>query len=88
MAPCESTPELAASVALREVAAIEGAQDMIFEQVATGGCQSYLVGCADTLSAVLIDPEIRQNGRDGHYGITGMYERANLVRGKLARCER
>ena len=24
---------------------------MIFEQVATGGCQSYLVGCADTLSA-------------------------------------
>jgi glyoxylase-like metal-dependent hydrolase (beta-lactamase superfamily II) len=33
---------------------------MIFEQVATGGCQSYLVGCADTLSAVLIDPEISQ----------------------------
>jgi glyoxylase-like metal-dependent hydrolase (beta-lactamase superfamily II) len=31
---------------------------MIFEQVSTGGCQSYLVGCADTLSAALIDPEI------------------------------
>ena len=30
---------------------------MIFEQIATGGCQSYLIGCADTLSAVLIDPE-------------------------------
>jgi glyoxylase-like metal-dependent hydrolase (beta-lactamase superfamily II) len=33
---------------------------MIFEQVATGGCQSYLVGCADTRIAALIDPEIRQ----------------------------
>ena len=33
---------------------------MIFEQIATGGCQSYLVGCADTRIAVLIDPEIRQ----------------------------
>jgi glyoxylase-like metal-dependent hydrolase (beta-lactamase superfamily II) len=45
---------------------------MIFEQVATGGCQSYLVGCPDTLSAILIDPEISQidryralAGRDG-----------------------
>ncbi|HEY5806833.1 MAG TPA: MBL fold metallo-hydrolase [Povalibacter sp.] len=36
---------------------------MIFEQVATGGCQSYLVGCADTCAAVLIDPEIRQVDR-------------------------
>lgn len=33
---------------------------MIFEQVATGGCQSYLVGCSDTRVAVLIDPEISQ----------------------------
>jgi glyoxylase-like metal-dependent hydrolase (beta-lactamase superfamily II) len=33
---------------------------MFFEHVATGGCQSYLVGCADTLSAVLIDPENSQ----------------------------
>ncbi|WP_454715640.1 MBL fold metallo-hydrolase [Caulobacter segnis] len=33
---------------------------MIFEQIATGGCRSYLVGCPDTLSAVLIDPEISQ----------------------------
>lgn len=31
---------------------------MIFEQVATGGCQSYLVGCADTCAAALIDPEV------------------------------
>lgn len=33
---------------------------MIFEQVATGGCQSYLVGCAETRIAALIDPEFSQ----------------------------
>ncbi len=33
---------------------------MIFQQIATGGCQSYLVGCAETRIAALIDPEIRQ----------------------------
>lgn len=31
---------------------------MIFEQVATGGCQSYVVGCEATRAAVLIDPEL------------------------------
>ncbi len=36
---------------------------MVFEQIATGGCQSYLVGCADTQAAVLIDPELRQIDR-------------------------
>jgi len=36
---------------------------MIFEQIATGGCQSYLVGCADTCAAVLIDPEVSQIDR-------------------------
>lgn len=36
---------------------------MIFEQVTTGGCQSYLVGCPATLSGVLIDPEISQIDR-------------------------
>lgn len=36
---------------------------MIFEQIATGGCQSYLVGCPDSCTAVLIDPEIRQVDR-------------------------
>jgi glyoxylase-like metal-dependent hydrolase (beta-lactamase superfamily II)/rhodanese-related sulfurtransferase len=36
---------------------------MIFEQVPTGGCQSYLLGCSDTLSAALIDPEISQIDR-------------------------
>ena len=33
---------------------------MIFEQIATGGCQSYLVGCAETCAAALIDPEMSQ----------------------------
>ncbi|MBE2261062.1 MAG: MBL fold metallo-hydrolase [Candidatus Accumulibacter sp.] len=33
---------------------------MILEQIATGGCQSYLIGCSESSSAALIDPEIRQ----------------------------
>ena len=36
---------------------------MIFEQVATGGCQSYLVGCEASRSAALIDPELTQIDR-------------------------
>jgi len=36
---------------------------MIFEQIATGGCQSYLLGCSDTCAAVVIDPEISQVDR-------------------------
>ncbi|PTS89967.1 MULTISPECIES: MBL fold metallo-hydrolase [unclassified Caulobacter] len=36
---------------------------MLFEQVVTGGCLSYLVGCPDTLGAVVIDPEISQIDR-------------------------
>ena len=36
---------------------------MIFEQVATGGCQSYLVGCESMRAAVLIDPELSQVDR-------------------------
>jgi glyoxylase-like metal-dependent hydrolase (beta-lactamase superfamily II) len=36
---------------------------MIFEQISTGGCQSYLIGCPDTCAAVLVDPEIRQLDR-------------------------
>lgn len=37
---------------------------MIFEQIATGGCQSYLIGCSDTGVAALIDP---QASRLDHY---------------------
>ncbi|HEY8518814.1 MAG TPA: rhodanese-like domain-containing protein [Gammaproteobacteria bacterium] len=44
---------------------------MIFEQIATGGCQSYLIGCEDTCAAALIDPEIRQVDR---YRATAMRE--------------
>jgi glyoxylase-like metal-dependent hydrolase (beta-lactamase superfamily II)/rhodanese-related sulfurtransferase len=36
---------------------------MLFEQVATGGCQSYLIGCPHTCAAALIDPEISQIDR-------------------------
>ena len=44
---------------------------MVFEQVATGGCQSYLIGCAATRAAVLIDPEF---SRIDHYrGLLGRH---------------
>src|SRR5712691_3860449 len=36
---------------------------MIFEEVRAGGCLSYLVGCPETCSAVLIDPELSQIDR-------------------------
>lgn len=36
---------------------------MIFEQVSTGGCQSYLVGCDQSCAAALIDPEVSQIDR-------------------------
>ena len=36
---------------------------MIYEQIATGGCQSYLLGCGETCAAVVIDPEISQIDR-------------------------
>src|SRR2546430_382883 len=36
---------------------------MIFEEVPAGGCLSYLVGCPETCSAVLIDPELSQVDR-------------------------
>ena len=33
---------------------------MVFEQIATEGCQSYLLGCGETHAAVLIDPNLKQ----------------------------
>lgn len=36
---------------------------MIFEQIAAGGCQSYLLGCGETCAAAVIDPEISQIDR-------------------------
>lgn len=50
---------------------------MIFEQVATGGCQSYLIGCNETCIAVVIDPEVRQIERykalAAHHGVRIRY---------------
>ncbi|HEY7889273.1 MAG TPA: MBL fold metallo-hydrolase [Steroidobacteraceae bacterium] len=46
---------------------------MIFEPLSAGGCKSYLVGCADTCAAALIDPEIglidRYLGLAGQHGL-------------------
>lgn len=42
---------------------------MIFEQIATGGCQSYLMGCEDSRAAVIIDPE--QSQIDRYLGLVG-----------------
>jgi glyoxylase-like metal-dependent hydrolase (beta-lactamase superfamily II)/rhodanese-related sulfurtransferase len=36
---------------------------MLFEQIATGGCQSYFLGCEKTGVAALIDPEASQGHR-------------------------
>jgi glyoxylase-like metal-dependent hydrolase (beta-lactamase superfamily II)/rhodanese-related sulfurtransferase len=36
---------------------------MIFEHIATGGCQSYLLGCDDSRAAILIDPHLSQIDR-------------------------
>jgi glyoxylase-like metal-dependent hydrolase (beta-lactamase superfamily II)/rhodanese-related sulfurtransferase len=50
---------------------------VIFEQIATGGCRSYLVGCAETCAAALIDPEASQIDRylalAGHHGLRIRY---------------
>src|SRR5580700_9633768 len=35
-----------------------GRDTVIFEQFSAAGCQSYLIGCAESCAAVLIDPEI------------------------------
>jgi glyoxylase-like metal-dependent hydrolase (beta-lactamase superfamily II)/rhodanese-related sulfurtransferase len=44
---------------------------MIFEQVVTGGCQSYLVGCEASRAAVLIDPELSRIDR--YVGLVGQH---------------
>ena len=49
----------------------------MFERIATGGCQSYLLGCPQTFAAVLIDPAQEQIdhyvGRAGQLGLTVKY---------------
>jgi glyoxylase-like metal-dependent hydrolase (beta-lactamase superfamily II)/rhodanese-related sulfurtransferase len=36
---------------------------MVFEQIASGGCRSYLVGCEASCAAALIDPELSKIDR-------------------------
>jgi glyoxylase-like metal-dependent hydrolase (beta-lactamase superfamily II)/rhodanese-related sulfurtransferase len=36
---------------------------MIFAQIVSGGCQSYLIGCPETCAAGIIDPELQQIDR-------------------------
>lgn len=46
---------------------------MIFEQISTDGCRSYLIGCEETCAAALIDPESslidRYLALAGHHGL-------------------
>ena len=41
----------------------EAERGMLFEEVRSGGCCSYLVACDETCGAVLVDPEISQQDR-------------------------
>ena len=36
---------------------------MLFEQIRHGGCLSYLIGCEETRSAMVVDPELDQIDR-------------------------
>jgi glyoxylase-like metal-dependent hydrolase (beta-lactamase superfamily II)/rhodanese-related sulfurtransferase len=36
---------------------------MVFEEIRTGGCCSYLVACSETCAGVLVDPELSQSDR-------------------------
>jgi glyoxylase-like metal-dependent hydrolase (beta-lactamase superfamily II)/rhodanese-related sulfurtransferase len=50
---------------------------MLFEQIVTGGCLSYLLGCQASRAAVLIDPELSRvdeyRGRIAQNGLTLRY---------------
>jgi rhodanese-related sulfurtransferase len=51
---------------------------MIFEQIAAGGCRSYLIGCGETCAAAVIDPEVSQVDRylalASHHGLRIRYK--------------
>ncbi len=36
---------------------------MFFEQIRSGGCLSYVIGCEDTRAAIIVDPELDQTDR-------------------------
>jgi glyoxylase-like metal-dependent hydrolase (beta-lactamase superfamily II)/rhodanese-related sulfurtransferase len=50
---------------------------MLFEQIASGGCRSYLIGCSESCAAALIDPELSQIDRylalAGRHGVRIRY---------------
>lgn len=50
---------------------------MIFEQIAAGGCRSYLLGCGETCAGAVIDPEASQIDRylalASHHGLRIRY---------------
>lgn len=53
------------------------AQAIILEQVETGGCRSYLIGCPRTHAAAIIDPEVsladRYRGLAARHGLNVRY---------------
>jgi hypothetical protein len=42
---------------------LNGGIVMMFEEIRTGGCCSYLVACGETCCGVLVDPELSQIDR-------------------------
>jgi glyoxylase-like metal-dependent hydrolase (beta-lactamase superfamily II) len=36
---------------------------MLFEQIRSGGCLSYLIGCDDSCAAMIVDPHLEQLDR-------------------------
>ncbi len=62
MRPCAHGSAASAAPSSRILAAALDARytsgTVIFESLAAGGCQSYLLGCSDSCAAILIDPEI------------------------------
>ncbi|MEO8549256.1 MAG: MBL fold metallo-hydrolase, partial [Kofleriaceae bacterium] len=36
---------------------------MLFEQIRSGGCLSYLIGCDDSCAALIVDPHLEQLDR-------------------------
>ena len=55
----------AGSLLLWHARRVPGRKDLhlVFEQISTGGCRSYLLGCDETCAAALIDPELTQVDR-------------------------
>jgi len=36
---------------------------VLFEQIRSGGCLSYLIGCDDSCAALIVDPHLEQLDR-------------------------